>query len=140
MVCAESRETDKPSLSPGRVSTKPWAMVFPDAPGNLPRHPSQLYEAGLEGLLMMVVMLLLFWKTRARWRPGLLVGVFAFGIAAARFVVEFYREPDAQLSEFAQQTGLSMGQWLTLPLMAAGLFFVVRARMRPELGSGTSPA
>ena len=125
----------------GRVAGPdvPWAMVFPDA-GELPRHPSQLYEAGLEGLLMMAVMLLLFWKTRARWRPGLLVGTFALGIALCRFVVEYYREPDAQLSDFAHQTGLSMGQWLTLPLMAVGLFFMVRARLRPELGSGAPPA
>ncbi len=125
----------------GRVAGPdvPWAMVFPDA-GELPRHPSQLYEAGLEGLLMMAVMLLLFWKTRARWRPGLLVGTFALGIALCRFVVEYFREPDAQLSEFARATGLSMGQWLTLPLMAVGLFFMVRALRRPALGSGTPPA
>ena len=113
-----------------------WAMVFPDA-GPLARHPSQLYEAALEGLLLVVVMLLLFWKSRARWRPGLLVGVFAFGIAAARFTVEFYREPDAQLAQFAERTGLSMGQWLTIPLMLVGLFFASRALLRPALGSGT---
>ncbi|PKB19226.1 phosphatidylglycerol:prolipoprotein diacylglycerol transferase [Novosphingobium kunmingense] len=120
----------------GRVAGPdvPWAIVFPGA-GPLPRHPSQLYEALLEGLLLLVVMLVLFWKTKARWRPGLLVGTFAFGIALGRFVVEFFREPDAQLQTFAQQTGLSMGQWLTLPLMAVGLFFVVRALMRPALGA-----
>ena len=114
----------------------PWAMVFPDA-GPLARHPSQLYEALLEGLLMALIMLPLFWKTRARWRPGLLVGVFASGIALARFVVEYFREPDAQLQEFAARTGLSMGQWLTLPLLAVGLFFVVRALLGKQLGSGT---
>lgn len=119
----------------GRVamSDVPWAMVFPGA-GNLPRHPSQLYEAALEGLLLMIVMLWAFWKTGARWRPGLLVGLFAFLIALARFTVEFFREPDAQLAEFARATGLSMGQWLTLPLMAVGLFFLVRALRRPMLG------
>ncbi|WP_088311396.1 prolipoprotein diacylglyceryl transferase [Novosphingobium sp. B 225] len=124
----------------GRVveSSVPWAMVFPDAPGGLPRHPSQLYEAGLEGLLMMVIMLLLFWKGRARWRPGLLVGTFSLGIALSRFVVEFYREPDAQLTEFARATGLSMGQWLTIPLMLVGLFFMVRALLRPALGSAAA--
>jgi phosphatidylglycerol:prolipoprotein diacylglycerol transferase len=84
-------------------------------------------------------MLLLFWKTRARWRPGLLVGVFTAGIAAARFVVEFFREPDEQLSEFARQSGLSMGQWLTIPLFLVGVFFVVRALMRPPLGSQAAP-
>ncbi|NOU02530.1 MAG: prolipoprotein diacylglyceryl transferase [Novosphingobium sp.] len=120
----------------GRVAGPdvPWAIIFPGA-GDAPRHPSQLYEAALEGLLLAVVLVLLFWKTRARWRPGLLVGVFAFGIAAGRFVVEYFREPDEQLRSFALQTGLSMGQWLTLPLMAAGLFFLVRALLRPALGS-----
>ncbi len=125
----------------GRVTdaSLPWVMVFPDA-GPYPRHPSQLYEAGLEGALMAVIMLLLFWKTRARYRPGLLCGAFATGIALARFFVEFFREPDAQLQEFAMRTGLSMGQWLTLPLIALGLFFVVRALVRPQLGSGKPAA
>jgi phosphatidylglycerol:prolipoprotein diacylglycerol transferase len=120
----------------GRIAgpNVPWAMIFPDG-GPLPRHPSQLYEAALEGLLLAVIMLTLFWKTRARWRPGLLVGTFTLGIALARFTVEFFREPDAQLKTFAEQTGLSMGQWLTLPLMAVGLFFIVRALLRPALGA-----
>ncbi len=123
----------------GRVAgpDAPLAMVFPDA-GPLARHPSQLYEAALEGALLIVIMLLLFWKTRARWRPGLLVGVFTAGIALGRFTVEYFREPDAQLSEFAMRTGLSMGQWLTIPLIAVGLFFAIRAMMRPALGSGTT--
>jgi len=116
-----------------------WAMVFPEA-GPLPRHPSQLYEAALEGALMALIMLPLFWKTRARFRPGLLVGTFATGISCARFFVEFFREPDAQLSEFAARTGLSMGQWLTLPLIALGLFFVIRALRKPPLGSTPPPA
>ena len=115
-----------------------WAMVFPGA-GPLARHPSQLYEAALEGALLAVVMLLLFWKSRARWRPGLLVGVFTAGIALARFTVEYFREPDAQLAQFAERTGLSMGQWLTLPLIALGLAFAVRALLRPVLGSGVVP-
>ncbi|MFM5954419.1 MAG: prolipoprotein diacylglyceryl transferase [Novosphingobium sp.] len=122
----------------GRVAGPdvPWAMVFKGA-GDLPRHPSQLYEALLEGAVLAVILLILFWKTRARYRPGLLVGVFTAGIGLARFVVEFYREPDEQLQEFARQTGLSMGQWLTIPLILLGLFFTVRALLRPELGSGT---
>ena len=110
-----------------------WAIIFPDA-GPEARHPSQLYEAGLEGLLLLAVMMFLFWRTRARFRPGLLAGVFGAGIALSRFVVEFYREPDAQLKAFAQSTGLSMGQWLTIPLFVAGLFFIVRGMMRPPLG------
>jgi len=122
----------------GRVAgpNVPWAMVFPDG-GPLARHPSQLYEAALEGAALIVVMLLTFWKTRARFRPGLLVGTFGTGIALARFIVEFFREPDAQLQEFALRTGLSMGQWLTLPMIAVGLFFLIRALIRPPLGAGT---
>ncbi len=121
----------------GRVAGAdvPWAMVFPGA-GPLARHPSQLYEAALEGALMIVVMLWLFWRTRARYRTGLLVGVFTLGISLARFTVEFFREPDAQLQEFAARTGLSMGQWLTVPLILLGLFLVVRALLKPELASG----
>ena len=116
----------------------PWAMIFPGG-GEVARHPSQLYEALLEGALLAVVMLYLFWKTRARWRPGLLVGTFALGIALARFTVEFFRQPDEQLTEFAQSTGFSMGQWLTIPLMLVGLFFIVRALRMPALGSAEAP-
>jgi phosphatidylglycerol:prolipoprotein diacylglycerol transferase len=124
----------------GRVtdSAMPWVMVFPGA-GPLPRHPSQLYEALLEGLVLGVVMLILFWKTRARWRPGSLVGTFTLGYALARFTVEYYREPDAQLLDFALRTGLSMGQWLTLPMMAVGLGFVVRGLVRPPLAVSVQP-
>ncbi|QZP09737.1 prolipoprotein diacylglyceryl transferase [Caenibius sp. WL] len=121
----------------GRPSDVPWAMVFPGA-GPLPRHPSQLYEAALEGALLMVILLLLFWKTRARWRPGFLVGVFTAGIGIGRFTVEFFREPDAQLSEFALRTGLSMGQWLSLPLVVLGLIVLARALTRPALGATAS--
>lgn len=115
----------------GRVaeSPVPWAMVFPGA-GPAPRHPSQLYEAILEGLVLMIVLLVLFWKTRARWRPGLLVGLFTLGYGLSRFTVEYFREPDEQLQEFARATGLSMGQWLTVPLIAIGLFFFARALLR----------
>ena len=120
----------------GRVTEGvPWAMVFPDG-GPLPRHPSQLYEAGLEGLVLMAVLLALFWRTRARWRSGLLVGVFTLGYGIGRFIVEFYREPDQQLQSFAAQTGLSMGQWLTAPMILLGLFLVVRAQLRPPIGAG----
>jgi phosphatidylglycerol:prolipoprotein diacylglycerol transferase len=109
-------------------------MVFPDG-GPLARHPSQLYQAAMEGALLLIVMLLLFWKTRARFRPGLLVGIFAALMGTARFIGEIFREPDAQLSEFAMRTGLSMGQWLTLPLIAVGLFFAIRALRKPALAA-----
>ena len=116
-----------------------WAMVFPGA-DNLPRHPSQLYQAGTEGLLLAIIMMLLFWKTRVRFRPGLLVGIFTIGMGVGRFVNEFFREPDAQLAEFAAQTGLSMGQWLTIPLILIGLIVTLYAVMRAPLGSGTPKA
>ena len=132
----------------GKPSNVPWAMMFceaRDAAGRcaafgVPRHPSQLYEALLEGALVVAVMLPLFWRTRARFRPGLLVGAFTALIAAARFTVEFFREPDAQLVEFAEQTGLHMGQWLTIPLMLIGLGLVAWSLRRPELASGYKPA
>ena len=124
----------------GRVSDAPWAMVFPGG-GDLPRHPSQLYQAGLEGLALLVIMLLLFWKTRARYRPGLLAGVFTLGIGISRFVNEFFREPDAQLADFAARTGLSMGQWLTIPLILTGLIVVFFALQKKPLTAGpASPA
>lgn len=120
----------------GRTTDVSWAMVFPGA-GPLPRHPSQLYEAVLEGAILVVILLWMFWRTRARYRPGLLVGVFTTGVSLGRFIVEFYREPDAQLAEFARDTGLSMGQWLTIPLILLGIAIMVRALIRPPLGSGT---
>ena len=121
----------------GRVSDVPWAMVFPRA-GEVARHPSQLYQAGLEGLLLLIILMIMFWKTKARYRPGLLVGVFTLGMGIARFVNEFFREPDAQLADFAVRTGLSMGQWLTIPLILAGLIVTIYAVMRKPVGTGTT--
>jgi phosphatidylglycerol:prolipoprotein diacylglycerol transferase len=117
-----------------------WAMIFPGDPLGLARHPSQLYQAALEGALVIAIMVPLFWKTRARFRPGLLVAVFTALIGAARFIAEFYREPDAQLAEFAMRTGLSMGQWLSIPLILAGIGMALWALRRPPLASGSKPA
>ena len=118
----------------------PWAMIFPTDPLGLPRHPSQLYEALLEGALVIAIMLPLVWKTRARYRPGLLVGVFTALICSARFVVEFFREPDAHLAWMVIDTGLSRGQWLCIPLILVGLGLIAWALTRPELGSVRKPA
>lgn len=121
----------------GRATDVPWAIVFPDGrAGDIARHPSQLYQAGLEGLALLIIMMLLFWKTRARYRPGLLVGVFTLGMGAARFINEFFREPDAQLADFAARTGLSMGQWLTIPLILIGLIVTIYAVTRKPVGTG----
>jgi len=120
----------------GRQTDVAWGMVFPHA-GNIVRHPSQLYEAVLEGALLAVILLWMFWKTDARFRPGLLVGVFTAGIAAGRFIVEFYREPDAHLMEFAERTGLSMGQWLTIPLILIGVAMIIRALSKPPLATAS---
>lgn len=126
----------------GRPTDVPWAMVFPDPrAGEIARHPSQLYQAGLEGLALLVILLLLFWTTRARYRPGLLVGIFTIGIGIARFVNEFFREPDAQLADFAARTGLSMGQWLTIPLILTGLIVTLYAvRRKPVGATAVTPA
>ena len=120
----------------GRATDVAWAMVFPGADAQ-PRHPSQLYQAGLEGLALLILLTLLFWKTRARYKPGLLVGIFTLGMAAARFVNEFFREPDPHLKEFAANTGLSMGQWLTLPMFLIGLIVTLYAVTRRPLGQNS---
>jgi len=131
----------------GRETDVSWGMIFCDeaprqgvacATSGLVRHPSQLYQAGLEGLVLLVVLMLLFWKTNARYRPGLLVGVFTIGMGCARFFNEFFREPDAQLLRFAQDTGLSMGQWLTIPLILVGLIVTLCAVRSKPLGTGAS--
>jgi phosphatidylglycerol:prolipoprotein diacylglycerol transferase len=111
----------------GKPTDVPWAIVFPGSRDGLARHPSQLYEAGLEGLVLFAVLACLFWFTNARRRPGMLVGVFLLGYGLARFIVEFFREPDAQLVGFTARTGLHMGQWLTVPMIAAGIYLIVAA-------------
>ncbi len=108
----------------GRPSDVAWAMVFPRG-GPLPRHPSQLYEAGLEGLCLFI---LLAWLARGPYRPeqaGRLGGVFLVGYGVARSVAELFREPDAHLGFLLD--GLTMGQLLSLPMIAAGLVLLARS-------------
>ena len=116
------------------ASDFPLAMVFPTDPDQLPRHPSQLYQAGFEGLLLGLL-LALFWQTRARYRPGLLVAVFTIGMGLGRFLMEFFREPDAHLAYVVVETGLSRGQWLSLPMILIGVVVLVYALLRPATGS-----
>ena len=115
----------------GKATDVPWAIIFPTG-GPDPRHPSQLYEAGLEGLVLFAVLWFAFWKTQARYQPGKLVGIFLFGYGLARFFVEYFREADAQLMEFAQETGLHMGQWLTLPMIIGGIYLIATAKGRRQ--------
>lgn len=115
----------------GRVTTVPWAIIFPRG-GDLPRHPSQLYEAGLEGLLMMAVLAYFFWRTDARYKPGFLVGMASLIYGLSRFTVEFFREPDVQRQWVVDATGLSMGQWLTVPMIVIGLWLIATAKGRRQ--------
>ncbi|MBL6598151.1 MAG: prolipoprotein diacylglyceryl transferase [Alphaproteobacteria bacterium] len=114
----------------GRPSDVSWAMVFPHG-GPLPRHPSQLYEAGLEGLLLFVIMAAAALATRARFRPGLLLGMFLIGYGAARSFVELFREPDAHLGFILGP--ITMGQILSMPMILAGLVALVLALRRPAI-------
>jgi phosphatidylglycerol:prolipoprotein diacylglycerol transferase len=114
----------------GRASDVPWAMVFPNG-GPLPRHPSQLYEAVLEGLVLLIV-LAVFIRAGALRRPGTIIGIFALGYGAARLFCEFFREPDVQLGFL--WGGLTMGMLLSLPLMLAGIGFILVARRAEPLG------
>jgi phosphatidylglycerol:prolipoprotein diacylglycerol transferase len=112
----------------GRPSDVPWAVVFPGG-GPFPRHPSQLYEAALEGLLLLLV-LAWFIRRGALKRPGLVTGIFAIGYGLTRCLCELFREPDAQLGFL--WGGLTMGMLLSIPLMLAGAAFVWHAlRRRP---------
>jgi len=110
----------------GRVTDVPWAMVFPRG-GPLPRHPSQLYEAGLEGLLLLIVLALMV-RVGALRRPGMILGAFAAGYAVVRSFCEFFREPDAQLGFL--WGGATMGQLLSIPLFVAGVLLVASALRR----------
>ena len=117
----------------GRPTDVPWAMVFPSPEaGPWPRHPSQLYEAALEGLVLFCVLALLV-RAGALKRPGLILGAFAIGYAIARSVCELFREPDAQLGFL--WGGMTMGMLLSVPLLIAGICLVAFALRRQPLGS-----
>ena len=125
----------------GAHTTVSWAIRFMEPTGRMingkaemflgdPRHPSQLYEAGLEGIVLFAILWWMFWKTDARYQPGKLVGAFLFFYGIFRFALEFIREPDQQLVQFAQMTGLHMGQWLSLPMILGGLYLMLTAKRR----------
>jgi phosphatidylglycerol---prolipoprotein diacylglyceryl transferase len=108
----------------GRPTDVPWAVIFPGG-GPIPRHPSQLYEATLEGLVLFVILALLVRRGALRW-PGAITGSFMLFYGIARLTCEFFREPDIQLGYL--WGGLTMGMLLSLPLMLAGLVFLAIAR------------
>ena len=131
----------------GRPTSLPWGVAFPgDAAQSCPdllticaRHPSQLYEAALEGILLFAVLAWAVWRAGWLRYPGRVAGLFFAGYGLSRFVVEFFRQPDAQfitlgnpmgLALHVNGYGLTMGQLLSLPMIAAGIWFIVRARAR----------
>jgi phosphatidylglycerol:prolipoprotein diacylglycerol transferase len=131
----------------GAATRVPWAIRFVEITpyGPIlgpPRHPSQLYEAALEGIMLFAILAWMFWKTQARYEPGKLVGAFVFLYGLFRFGIEFIREPDRQLVAFTQATGLHMGQWLSIPMILLGLYLMVtakkrRVRVEPTLGTAS---
>jgi phosphatidylglycerol:prolipoprotein diacylglycerol transferase len=133
----------------GRPTDVAWAVIFPEIPtgeviDGVPvllegpaRHPSQLYEAGLEGIALFLLLWFLFRRTDARYYPGRLVGTFLLGYGLSRFLVEFFREPDAQLVQFAEMTHLHMGQWLSVPMILGGLYLMWTAKSRRVRIEGT---
>ncbi|MCV2880545.1 prolipoprotein diacylglyceryl transferase [Actibacterium sp. XHP0104] len=124
----------------GRPTDAPWAMVFPTDPLGLPRHPSQLYEAGLEGLLLGAVLLYLVYRHGLLKRPGMTAGTFFVGYGLSRFIVEFFRQPDAHYISAenpagwviqAGGMGITMGQVLSLPMIGLGVILWLVARRNP---------
>lgn len=125
----------------GRETAVPWAIRFCNErilntygycpAGNEARHPSQLYEAGLEGLLLLIIMSIAIWKFNALKRPGLVMGIFLAGYGLARASLENVRQPDAHLSNLP--LGLTMGMILSVPMFIAGVILIIRALKRPAI-------
>lgn len=108
----------------GRVTDVPWGIVFPRG-GALPRHPSQLYEALLEGLVLFIILAVMARIPKIREKHGMLSGFFLTGYAIFRFVIEFFREPDSQLGFLF--SGATMGQLLCVPMFLFGMFLIIRS-------------
>lgn len=109
----------------GRITTSKIGMVFPNA-GNLPRHPSQLYEALSEGLILFIILFSLANCTNIRKYKGALSGIFLCGYGISRFIVEFFREPDEQIGYILNY--FTLGQLLTIPLFIAGIYLIKKAK------------
>jgi phosphatidylglycerol:prolipoprotein diacylglycerol transferase len=117
----------------GRITTVEWGVIFPHA-GSLPRHPSQLYEAATEGLLLFIVLMILLFKTKLSIKRGALTGCFAVGYAIARIFVEEYREPDLHIGFFMIKIWdnfnitITTGQLLTIPMLIGGVALIFNAK------------
>jgi phosphatidylglycerol:prolipoprotein diacylglycerol transferase len=119
----------------GRITTTnlPWAMIFPQSGTMLPRHPSQIYEMLGEGVILITILWIFATKPR---RNGQISGLFLFCYGIIRFIIEYFREPDAYLLAFANNTGFSMGQWLCIPMILIGLLiFVLSSRSNVTIKS-----
>jgi phosphatidylglycerol:prolipoprotein diacylglycerol transferase len=106
----------------------PWAMAFPTSGSMIPRHPSQAYQFLLEGVLLFI---LLWIYARKAPRPAQVSAAFLIGYGIFRFIAEFFREPDSHLIWLKEQTGLSMGQWLCVPMVVFGIALWLWARRHP---------
>ena len=115
----------------GRVTNVPWAMIFPNDPTQLPRHPSQLYEATMEGVILFTILYLLQRSRAVRAHQGTLTGAFLIGYGTARIIGEMFRQPDANLGFLF--LGATMGQLLSIPLLFAGAFVLWWAWRRKPL-------
>lgn len=112
----------------GRETTVSWGMIFPGG-GDVVRHPSQLYQAGLEGLVLGIILSVLFWKSDARLKPGALAGHFVLWMGGFRFVAETVREPDVGVHGLL---GMTMGQTLCVPMILIGLYLILTAQGRRD--------
>ena len=127
----------------GRTTDVPWAIRFCNArieqmygfcpAGNEPRHPSQLYEAGLEGLLLFIVLGLAVWKWKLLAKPGYVTGLFLVGYGASRALLENVRQPDVGMENFP--LGLTMGMMLSIPMILVGAWLIHRAWKRPPVAA-----
>ena len=117
----------------GRVSDVPWAVIFPGADG-LPRHPSQLYEGLLEGVILFAVLAYFIWKRAKLSTPGFIGGLFLAGYALSRIAVEFVRLPDPQLGYLLGTNWITMGMLLSLPVLAIGIWGITSSKTRQQSG------
>lgn len=114
----------------GRVTDVSWGMVFPKG-GELPRHPSQLYEAATEGLMLFLILFYVMRFTKLPGRYGSVFGIFLVGYGVSRFIIEFFREPDIQIGLYANL--ISQGQILCLPMIILGALLIWNGQRRPEI-------